>query len=246
MGNMPRNIASTLCLGLGLLLAALSAPAQAATITQTHAFSGVPTYFDTATFQKYSGLDPLTAVQVQFVLTMVGGTMQVDNDGAAPATVNAEFGASMTLLSSTVTLPAGMTAGTELTRASDAITFNLAANTGAGDTSGSVDPSAPDGATMIGSSPTATLTGSVAGPFTDYIGVGTFNINTFITQITSIGGVGGVGYAVTPYNTTGFVKVTYTNTAPEASGTPEPGTMVLMGSSLLGAAYWRRRQRKAA
>ena len=76
---------------------------------------------------------------------------------------------------------------------------------------------------------------SVAG----YIGAGSFNITGATTAFSSFSGGGGNISLAQNTNATLTAKVTYTYTPP--SGVPEPATMLLMGSALLGVALFRKR-----
>lgn len=212
----------------------------AAYITQTQTFSGTPNYSQTLTFNKYNETASLESVQVIFTLNISGGWLGVDNDGADPAVVTVELGASGSISSTDVILlnSAFQPVVTPL-RVSTGSTFNLGGDDGDGP--GNVDLNPPDGAVHIG----GTLGGNDQGYinsmfFGGFTGDGTFDILALIDQILDFGGIGGVEGAFSPVTASGSVQIIYGNGAP----VPEPSTFLLFGAGLIGLTGVIRRRIK--
>jgi len=70
--------------------------------------------------------------------------------------------------------------------------------------------------------------------FSQYTGLGTFDVDVEVDQWSDFGGVSGIEYAVTPLTASGDVTVIY-------NYIPEPATMSLLG---IGALALIRRKRK--
>lgn len=121
----------------------------AAYITQTQTFSGTPNYSQMLTFDKYNESVPLESVQVIFTLNISGGWLGVDNDGADPAVVTVELGASGSISSADVILlNSAFQPVVSPLRVTTGSTFNLGGDDGDGP--GNIDLKPPDGAVHTG------------------------------------------------------------------------------------------------
>ena len=222
---------------LGALLATC-AMASGATITQTEAFSGVPDFQSTLTFDSFdTSLGTLDSVEIIADLLITGGQAQVDNESPSTATVSVEFGADADLMSAgEVFMPA--------VNAVASVTQNLLLDPDDGD-GASIDPSPTDGATI----PIVSTTGFDSALMVRANGgIEALQVSTFEDTsagldymimldsgtVFSISGASGVAGGFTPASVAGDVTVVYTYTV------PEPMTMSLL--ALGGVALLRRRK----
>ena len=230
---------------LALLGLVLAVPANAALITQTYTFSGLPNFGDATTFNQYSGTDPLTNITIDLGVTISGGYVVVDNDAATSSTATVELGARSYLGSSSVTLPTAVT-GNFFSGGLDAFfsqSYNLDPNVGDG--SGDWSPAPPDGASYTGGTYSDSASGSVlSADYAAYMGTGTYSIDIYSLQHHVVTSSGGVEYAFNPVNVSGTITVTYEYTSSGGGGTvPEPGTMILFASGLGAVAAYRMRRK---
>jgi hypothetical protein len=220
---------------LAAAIAALAGSASGQTITQTLNFSGVPDFSQPLLFNKYDGpLDDLISVNVSYSITISGGQFIIDNDSESPASLTAEFGAGLGATSSDVTLLDSsfnpIISGVSVVNTG---TYNLAPNEGDG--LNDYDPSAPDGALLIGATLDATGGADVNSLFlSQYVGSGTYTINANTNQIGRLSFNSGIETATTPVFASGSITVTYTTV-------PEPSTTMLFGLAAAGLAFRRRR-----
>ena len=173
----------TTCLALlGCLL--FAGVASAATISQTHSYSGTPNYNQTFTFDEFDdqgGALTLLSIKVIFDLDVDGGVFILDNDGVLPAAGNYEFGAKGNISSTDVSLlDVALQPVTAELSALTVGAFALAGNQGDGPND--FDPSAPDG-TQINGGPHSDSDNGFITPaaFAQYIGVGTYDCSTSAT-----------------------------------------------------------------
>ncbi|MBL4808858.1 MAG: PEP-CTERM sorting domain-containing protein [Phycisphaerales bacterium] len=200
--------------------------AQASPLIQTQSFTGIPDYDQTFTFNQFdSALGTLTGINVTLQLDISGGFLGVDNDGIDPAVVNVEFGASGILTS----LPGLFLSLTT----SNSATFNLAAD----DLDGpGVQTTGPDYDELSGvATSSSTSSAILAAFFSNYIGLGTFDILADINQVIDFGGVSGVAGQFDPQVADIIVTVGY-----KYDPIPAPGSMALLG---LGGLIATRRRR---
>ncbi|QTN34389.1 choice-of-anchor E domain-containing protein [Akkermansiaceae bacterium] len=224
---------------LAIITAAVAASAGFAsaqsTIVQTKSFSGVPDFSEPLLFNKYNGLaSNLLNVNISYSLTIVGGQFVMDNDANSPASVTANFGATLDATSTDVQLRDNtFNLIVDDVAALNTGTFNLAPNQGDG--LNDYDPTGPDGAILVGTTQTKTGNGDVAAMFLGgYVGTNQFTVNAIAKQVASLTSNSGVETATTPVSARGFVTVTYTVV-------PEPSSSALAGLAALGLAFRRRR-----
>ncbi len=227
----------------------LAVPLARADQIQTLNFSGTPNFLTPLTFDLYSGTGTLDEVWLHINYQITGGSLEVDNDAAAPATVNVQLGADgqLSTSNSAMLLDSSFAAIFNSVLVQNTATFNLTANDGdaSGFQSGGTDYAILNGSTLSTSGDK-----QVNSAFTNlYVASGgntTVTYNLDFSQVLDFGGVGGVAGSFTPLSVDGTLVLEYKThgDTPPPSGTPEPTTMLLMGSSLLGVIAWRRRKRQ--
>ncbi len=224
---------------LAIIAAAFAATAGFAsaqtTIVQTMNFGGVPDFSVPLLFNKYNGpASNLLGVNVSYSLKIEGGQFVIDNDANSPATVTANFGATLDATSGDVQLrDNSFNLIVDDVSALNTGTYNLAANIGDG--LNDYDPTGPDGALLVGQTKTKAGNGDVAAMFFGgYAGPGTFTVNAITKQVASLTSSSGVETATTPVSATGTITVTYTVV-------PEPSSAALLGLAAVGIAFRRRR-----
>jgi len=216
---------------------AFAAASHASTISYMANYGpAVPNYTQTLALDKFHGnLADLLSVQFKLTLHIDGGFLCVDNDGADPATVTVNLGATAAITSVEVTLLNNLFQPvTGTASASSGDMFNLAGDNGDG--AFNVDCSAPDGATHTGGMASDLKSGFINSLFhSQYVGLGQFHVDLNAMQILDFGSVGGVEGAFSPVMADGTVMVTYVFV-------PEPATFGLLA---LGSLFLRRTRRRA-
>lgn len=215
---------------------------MAQTITETVNFGpAVPQYDSTLTFNSYTGdLSSLAAVEVTWDLSILNGSLIIDNDGAGAASGSYAFGAHILIDAGNtdVTLLDGsfspIFANTEVTNNG---TFSLGGNSGDG--AGDYDPTGPDGLIDNGEAENGSGGGFVNSLFLAQFVSGsggsagsTFDIALDTSPFLNITSSGGTEYLVDPVTSFGSVTVTY-------HLVPEPQTALLLA---LGAVLACRRR----
>ena len=215
------------------ILSSVAISANAATIMQTKNYgAGTPNFTETLTFNKFDpSLGTLNSVKIKMLVNVSGGSLTVDNDGVDPASVTVELGADGAVTSTDVTI-----APTVGASASTGAVFNLAAENGDGPSN--IDPSGPDGAVHNGGSDSGMDMQFInAAFFSDYTGLGTFDVDAEIDQILDFGSIGGVEGSFTPVTADGNVMITYDYTA-----VPEPSSIAMIILGLVGFFFARKRK----
>lgn len=217
---------------------------SAATITQTHPFSGIPNMSGFLTFNQFDsngGAWILQSIQVSLFLQANGAQIALDNDSSLPASGSFGFGVNGSLSSTDVTL---LDSSPQAIPQQVIVDYNqvFGLDPDNGDGTGNFDPTPPDGLFYICGTESDSSSGFVGNSFWNtgdvgFLGTGTYNINYSITQWSSYNGIGGIQYAVSPATANGNITVVYTYT-----GTiPEPATITLL---TVGALALFRRKNK--
>ncbi len=218
-----------------LIVLALSITMAGATqVTQTKNFSGIPDFGKSLTFAKMNFTCPncvMNWIKVDLILDVTGGQYVIDNDADSPASGSFSFGGKAAISSSDVTLldvSFNPVVGTAAAGHTD--TFSLAANFADGP--GDYSPNPPDGMVYIGGTETDSKSGYINPMFfSQYLGIGTFDIDVLATQWATFSGSSGLETAITPVSASGSVKVTYDYTC-----VPEPSSIMALvgGIGMLG------------
>lgn len=88
-----------------MVLFCLCAFTQAATLSQTETFSGVPNLSADLAFNQWdSSWGTLNSILIELEITANGGALRVDNDSGSPSSSSVEFGAEGNLFSSDIWL----------------------------------------------------------------------------------------------------------------------------------------------
>ncbi|MBU4564844.1 MAG: choice-of-anchor E domain-containing protein [Desulfarculus sp.] len=231
---------------LGSLLLLVGVLPARADIIQTHTWgSFIPPENVALTFNQYNGsLGDLTGIVIELSVSTVGGLAEVDNESGLPVSETVSFGSSAVLdyFGSTVTVPLELVLTT--TRAYVSQTFNLGADDGdgIGVQSGGVDYGSLAGG-IVTNSASANVN---SGVWSQYVGSGTYNILLNVSTFLQLSVTGGVSQGSTPPTANGYVTVTYQGVGGGGGGgsAPEPGSLVLLSSSLGGLAFWRYRRKR--
>jgi len=212
---------------VAIITAAFAATAGFATaqttIVHTLNFNGVPYFSVPLLFNKCNGLaSNLTKVNVSYSLQIQGGQFVIDNDANSPASVTANFGATLDATSSDVQLRDNtFNLIVDDVAALNTGTFNLAPNFGDG--LNDFDPTGPDGTVLVGAPKMKAGNGDVNAMFiSGYVGPGTFTVNAIAKQVASLTSSSGVETATTPVSANGTITITYTVI-------PEPRSTALVG-----------------
>jgi hypothetical protein len=230
--------------GMALLYVGLS---QAATIAYTASYPATATdYTATLSLSQFDpSLGTLTEVSLQLAGTQTITELTLTNTASSAETF--EFDSTAKFYAS------ANSAGTTLlsTGAPFAI-FDATLTLGAvgGGSCNFGDPTTPVNCSAIeyanGGAPITDTLNASANIFTSlggYIGTGTFNQTFHTLTGTAFSGGGGNINPVQTTNASLLATVTYTyDTAPS---TPEPATLFLMGSALVGVGFVRRRAKRS-
>ena len=208
---------------------ALAGYASAATLTETHTYSFVPTSFQNLTFSKFTpALGTLTGITVSVSMTKVGGSVAADNDSASGASVDFNSEVWGNLSSTAVTLKDSsgakiLGANTGDLDALDTTTVSLGATTG--DLTNQFDvTNAADYYSYAGPTTTASTSDSVGSSYwSGFSGSGTYALRMNAQSLSGISAVSGVQYAVVAPTVSGSVTVSYSYIA----AIPEPSTSLL-------------------
>jgi len=193
------------------------------------------------TFDQFSGNPAdLTGVHISGTISITGGTLTADNDGAGAGTVNFELGVQGFVSSSDVSLTY-LDGTTQFFNNIDAVSTG-SQSIGANDTdstAGFDDDGGPDNAYFTGSAASASDNGSILPTLWNvgtkgYIGSGTFDLLVDFTSINSVTGTSGLAGSFTAVNSSFEGTVQY-------EVIPEPASAALLGLS--GVALLARRRR---
>jgi hypothetical protein len=197
------------------------------------------------TLPKFDGdLGTLTGATIRFTATDDISALTLTNTSGASQTFRyrsiADFLLSGNTADSTLT-------GTDLPVTNFDSGFITLGPTGSGACPAGT-PSAACNSVSYVPAPATANTGDVAvsvlGAYIGSLGNTTFTLTGFTSTSTTFNGGGGNINSVQVTNGTAAAVVTYTYDAAPPSDVPEPATMALMGSSLLGLALFSRRFQK--
>lgn len=219
------------------ILLTLSIPTLGQTvITSTDSFSGNIDFSDTVILSQYDGnLADIASIEICYTLNADGGTVGIDNEGDASASISGDFGVQLDVTGSSVTLLDG-SFGPILDGFTSSFVIPptvLAANDG--DNVSTFDIGGPDYASFTSSNTTASGAGTVNSQFyNQFIGNGTFSIDFQVDSLFNLSGEGGSTIQFdSPDQADGTVTVKYTLV-------PEPSSAMLLG---LGGLLLMRRKR---
>jgi len=227
-----RNVIAAIAVGG---CASAASAGMVGSTSQTQNFGPqAPDFTTSLVFNQFNGdLADLVSVEVIVDLSVSGGNASVDNDGETSTTVDVEFGTSLGISSSDVSLLDGafdpVTAGVNvLTNPS----LSLAANDG--DDINQFDAGGPDFDMITGVAGMDSDSGFInALFFGDYVGGGTFSIDAIANTEFSISGGSAVQGSFVNQTASGSVTVIY-------NFVPAPGAAALFGLGGLAAARRRR------
>ena len=227
---------------LSLVLLSCQVIAQADTIVQTENYDGTPDYVQTLTFDQFDdqgGTLTLQSIRVDVTLTVTGGSLKTDNDGAEAASGGVEFGAEVLLTPSVSMIDSAYQQIIQSgdVKATGGTTLSLSADDGDTEVGGTAyfsyagsDYDYYNGTTQNDSD--FGYVNSVV--FSQYIGTGTFTVDVDADQIADYGALGGVQAQIDPLNACGCVIITY-------EYIPEPATLAML--AIGGLAVLRRRRK---
>lgn len=230
---------------VGSLLLLVGVLPARADIIQTQTWGSViPPSTIGLTFNQYNGsLGDLTGIVVELSLSTVGGLAEVDNESASTVSETVSFGSSASLdyFTSTVTVPLELVLTT--TKAYVSQTFTLGADDGDGI---GVQSGGADYASLAGGIVTSSSSADVSsGVWSQYVGTGTYTIVLNVSTFLQLSASGGVSQGSSPPTANGYVTVTYEGVGGGGGGSaPEPGSLILLSSSLGGLAFWRYRRKR--
>ncbi len=213
--------------------------ADAATIVQSHAFTGQPTQKRTITFDRFDpSTGTLLGVDLQFDMSIDGGAITIDNDGDQPVVVNVELGAVGSLSSSDVPLIDGaampLFSGPTALTLSTGSALELAPDNGDGMT---FDPTLPDADTHVGTFASTSAAGTVdPARLGEFVGTDPFAAMVDLGLLLDFGGMGGVSGQFDPVTADTNVMLTY-----RFEPVPEPSAWVLLVMG--GFCLWIARKR---
>jgi hypothetical protein len=221
-----------------VFVASLSGAFGQQTIIQTHTFGPSTLSFDnTYIFNEYDGdLADIISVNWSYSLSVSDGQMNIDNDGANPADVTAEFGGEMGVSSTDYTAFTSTTFQPIFgdVKAITTSVFNLTADDG-NDGPGDFSTLPNDGALLAGTSQTTSGNADVnAGLWADYVGNGTDSLTVSANSFASIGTASGVEFGSVPATGSGFITLTIV-------AVPEPSSALLSMAGLVAFGLRRRR-----
>ena len=215
------NVAKIMILGIVVMVAPA---AMADVITQIENFSGTPNYDVALEYDKFdTSIGTLDSIEIVFRLTITGGSLSADNDGALEAVITVTLGATAGISSTDVSLIDNLFQPVvDDASCSQSDTFNLAPDDGDG---AGYQPGGGDWDTLTGGVVADEQSGFISSlVFGGYEGIGSYIINVDISQILDFGGNGGVEGAFSPLVTAGSLEVHYTYTP-----VPEPATLAMLG-----------------
>ena len=219
---------------------------MAATLPETEPFGPTtPNFEQTLTFNQFdTSLGTLTAINIEMILSISGGTLGLDNESESGGIATYELGSDGNLTSSDVNfttsdfspfLDGGLNVITSTTKWLDVDSGDPDDQY---DTDGGTDNWLYTGGTNSLSDHNDMSSGTWTSGAKGYIGNGTFDIVADIDTYIDFYGISGLSYTGSPVTASGTVTVTYTYTTP----VPEPATMVLFGIGLLGVAGISRKK----
>lgn len=151
---------------VALIVISAGTTALADSIVQTKTFTGVPNYSQLLQFDQFNAAPgaTLTSIEVICSLTVSGGRLVLDNDGAQAASGHYEFGANGLISSTDVTLlDYTMQPVVTQVRSINAGTFSLDGNPNP--ILGDYNSNAPCGMAVIGGTVTASKSGLINSAF---------------------------------------------------------------------------------
>lgn len=222
-----------------LVMAFAVTGAWATQVSQTKTFSGVPDFEKTLTFGKVNLCPDCTVnwIKVILALNVNGGQYILDNDADSPASGSFNFGGAAIISSLDVNLlDAAFQPVVGSVLAGHSNTFSLAPNVG--DSSGDYSPDPPDGMIYIGGTETASADGLINSIFfSQYLGVGTFDVKLNVSQWANFSGASGVEAAITPVSSDGEVEFIVDYTC-----IPEPSSIMALFAGIGALGLIRRRK----
>jgi hypothetical protein len=219
------------------LITLLPVAANAAVVTQTISYSGLPTLNAALVFDKFdSTLGTLTSVQITANLNSSGGDLIMDNDSEEAASGTFSFGADANFAASEGFVDGSFQPVIAPLNATFTGAVNLDPNIGDGPLD--FDPTGPDGTQYLGAALSDSDSGFLSSAlFAAWTGTGdTVTIGVAASQVSDVSATGGVEIAYTPIAIAGDVTVVY-----NYATVPEPSSSALLTLGAIGLAARRRR-----